>query len=348
MGESMRYVLLSSITLLAIACARSTATPSPRASWPAVTVRAAPVSDTVIARPILGTGTLAPRDEIPLSFKIGGVIARVAVDPGDAVLAGERLAALELREIDAGLAKARSGREKAERDLARAERLYRDSVMTLAQLQDNQTGAEVAQADFEAAAFNRRYAEIVAPAAGTVLRRLAEPGQTVASGAPVLVLGSRARGQVVKVALADRDVVGVRKGDPASVSFDALPGQTFHGRVTELAGSADPGTGAYEIEITLAEAHGLVAGLVGRVEIRPAAGAPASLVPVEAVLEAEAGHATVFALSADRTHAERRRVAVAFIDGGRVAVTSGLQGARAVVTDGAAYLDDGSAVRVTP
>jgi len=150
------------------------------------------------------------------------------------------------------------------------------------------------------------------------------------------------------VALADRDVIAVHKDDPASVRFDALPGRAFAGRVTELAGSADPGTGAYEVEITLAEASGLVAGLMGQVEIHPATGAPASMVPVEAVLEAEAGRATVFALSPDRRRAERRRVAVAFIDGGRVAVTGGLEGARAVVTDGAAYLDDGVAVRVVP
>jgi multidrug efflux system membrane fusion protein len=344
----VRHLLLSLASVLSLgACARSAAAPHPAAGTRPV-VRAAPVSDTILARPIVATGTLAPRDEVPLSFKIGGVIAHVEVDPGDAVHTGQRLAALELREINAGLAKARSGSEKAERDLARAERLYRDSVMTLAQLQDSRTATEVARADLDAAAFNRRYAEILAPAAGTVLRRLAEPGQTVAAGAPVLMLGSRARGQVVKVALADRDAVAVHKDDPASVTFDALPGRAFAGRVTQLAGTADPSTGAYDVEITVADPRGLVAGLVGRVEIRPAAGAPASLVPVEAVLEADAGHATVFALSTDRTRAERRRVTVAFIDGGRVAVTGGLEGARAVVTDGAAYLDDGAAVRVAP
>lgn len=313
-----------------------------------VRVRVAAVRDTVLARPILASGTLAPRDQIPLSFKIGGVIAGLTVDPGDPVRAGQRLAALELREIDAGVAKARSGAAKAERDLARAHRLYQDSVMTLAQYQDSRTAQELATADLAGAEFNRRYAEIVAPAAGVVMQRMAEPGQTVAPGAPVLLLGSGARGEVVKVGLADRDLVTVRRGDPASVTFDALPGRTFAGRVTELAGSADPGTGAYGVEIALADARGLVAGLVGRVEIRPAAGAPTALVPIEAILEADGSRATVFALSADRRRAERRRVAVGFIDGGWVAVTAGLDVARAVVTDGAAYLDDGAAVRVTP
>lgn len=313
-----------------------------------LTVRAAPVTDTLLARPILATGTVAPKDQIALSFKVGGVIARIGVDPGDVVRSGQTLATLELREIEAGLAKARSATAKAERDLARAQRLYRDSVVTLAQYQDAQTATEVARADLEAAAFNRRYAVIVAPAAGTVLRRSAEPGENVSSGATVLVLGSQARGNVVEVGLADRDAVSVRKGDPAVARFDALPGKAFEGRVTEIAGAADPGTGAYGVEITLQDAGSLAAGLVGQVEIRPGVGAPATLVPIEAVLEADGHEATVFTLSKDQARAERHRVSVAYIDGGRVAVTGGLDGATAVLTDGAAYLDDGITVKVAP
>jgi membrane fusion protein, multidrug efflux system len=313
-----------------------------------IAVRAVPVTDTILSRPIVATGTVAPKDEITLSFKVGGVIARVAVDPGDAVRAGQTLATLNLREVNAAFIKARSSATKADRDLARAQRLYTDSVVTLAQFQDAATAAEVAHADQDAAAFNRRYAAIVAPSSGTVLRRSAEPGETVDPGTTVLVLGSQARGNVVEVGLADRDVVSVRKGDPAVARFDALPGKEFRGRVTQIAGVADEGTGAYGVEITLGDGGHLVAGLVGQVEIRPGIGAPAMLVPIEALLEADGDEATVFALSRDSTRAERRRVTVAFIAGSNVAVTGGLQGAAAVLTDGAAYLDDGVAVKVTP
>ena len=312
-----------------------------------IAVRSAPVTDTVLARPIVAAGTVAPKDEISLSFKVGGVIARIAVDPGDAVRAGQTLATLELREIDAGLAKARSASEKAERDLARARRLYADSVVTLAQRQDAETAAEVARADLDAAAFNRRYAAIISPSDGIVLRRSAEPGETVSPGATVLVLGSRARGNVVRVGLADRDLVRVRDGDAAVARFDALPGQEFQGRVSQIAAAADPGTGTYAVEVSLRDVGDLAAGLVGQVEIRPSSGAPASLVPIEAILEADGDRATVYVLSSDG-RAERRRVTVAFIDGNRVAVARGLEGVAAVLTDGAAYVDEGSVVRVTP
>ena len=313
-----------------------------------LTVRVVPVTDTVLSRPIVATGTIAPKDEIALSFKVGGVIAHIAVDPGDVVRAGQVLAALELREIDAGLTKARSAAAKAERDLARAGRLYTDSVVTLAQYQDAQTAHDVARADLEAAAFNRRYAVIVAPSSGTVLRRSAEPGENVSSGTTVLVLGSQARGNIMDVGLADRDVVAVQKGDQAIVRLDAAPGKMFQGTVTQIAGAADPATGAYGVEITLREASGLSAGLMGQAEIHPHAGARVTLVPIEAVLEADDHEGTVFTLSRDGSRAERRRITVAFIDDSRVAVTSGLAEATTVVTDGAAYLDDGMAVKVAP
>jgi membrane fusion protein, multidrug efflux system len=313
-----------------------------------VAVRAASVTDTMLARPIVSDGSVAPKDEIALSFKVPGVIARIAVDPGEPVRRGQVLAALELKEINAGLQKARSAARKAERDLARARRLYHDSVMTLAQQEDTETAAEQARADLEAAAFNRRYAVIVAPSAGTVLRRSAEPGENVSPGTPVLVLGSRTRGNVVRVGLADRDAVLLRKGDSAAARFDAFPGETYPGKVSQIAAAADPGTGTYQIEIALDDGGKLASGLVGRVEIHPSRGAPATLVPVEAILEADGDEATVYALSADRSRAERRRVRVAFLDGQQVAVAKGLEGTAAVITDGAAYLDDGSRVRVMP
>jgi multidrug efflux system membrane fusion protein len=340
-------IVLTGTALLG--CSRSSADePAGHDAAPAI-VRAARVTDTVVARPIVATGTVAPADEAALGFKVGGVIQRIAVDEGDRVRPGQLLAALDLREIDAALTKARSAAAKAKRDLDRARRLYSDSVVALAQLQDAETAEQVARADLEAAAFNRSHAVIVAPAAGVVLRRTAEPGENIAAGAPVLAIGSRGNGgNLLEVGLADRDALLLRQGDSASARFDALPGREFPGRVTRIGAAADPMTGTYEVEIALEGASALAAGLVGRVDIRPSQGAPAKLVPIEAVLEADGAEATAYTLSADGSRAKRRRISIGFIEGSRVAVTAGLDGVERVLTEGAAYLDDGAAVRVAP
>ena len=316
-----------------------------RESGPSV-VRTEAVIEEDLVFPIRATGTVGPRDEVSLGFKVGGVIERVLVDEGWEVKAGQPLAQLELGEIDAAVTRARSAAAKADRDLERAKRLYADSVVALAQLQDAETAAEVARADLDAASFNRRYAVITAPAAGVILSRAGEPGELVSSGTEVLVLGSRARGTVVRVGLPDRDVLRVARGNRAKLVFDALARRVFEGTVSEIGGAAQPGTGTYTVEISVREGGELAAGLVGSAEIEPQHGMRAALVPIEAVLEADGDAGTVFVLSAGGDRAERRRIRLARLDGDRVAVVAGLRAGERVVTDGAAYLDDGAKVRV--
>ena len=87
---------------------------------------------------------------------------------------------------------------------------------------------------------------------------------------------------------------------------------------------------------------------MGQAELQPRASVPLPLVPIEAVLEADGAQAAVFALSPDGRRAVRRAITIGFRSGDRVAVASGLDGVRAVITDGAAYLDDSTTVKVLP
>src|SRR6266446_3663694 len=320
-----RFALTLLLSLVLAACGRGRAVAPPAGD--AVVVRVAPVSVDRIAPPVTASGTLGAKEEVTLSFKVGGVVSRIFVDEGRAVRAGDTLAELDLSEIDAAVVRARSAAEKAERA---------------------QTGRDVAHAELETTLFNRRYAVIVAPASGLILRRSAEPGELVQAGRAILTLGSHARGVVVRAGLADREVVRIGRGDRAVVRFDALPERAFEGAVTEIAGAADPLTGTYRVEVTVPAASGLASGLIGRVEIRPGAARPLTLVPIGALLEADGVSATVYALAPDGRHAERRGVRIAFLAGDRVAIASGLEGVAAVVTDGAAYLDDGAALAVRP
>jgi len=346
-GRMVRFAVLP-LLALAAACGGD-AGAEVRQGPEVVAVRTAPVAREWVTRPVEATGALHSKDEIELSFKMPGVVARVLVAEGERVRRGQPLATLDLREIDAQVTAAQSAVTKAERDLARAEALYADSVATLAQVQDARTGAEVARSGLQAAAFNRRYASILAPVDGVVLRKLAQDGELVNPGTPVLVLGSSERGQVLRVGVADRDAVRLKAGDGAAVRFDAFPGEEFSGTVREVAPSADPRTGTYQVEVSVQPGgRTLASGLVGRVEIRPAAGREMALVPIQAILEADGDTATVYTLTADGRRARRLPVTVGFIQGERVAVSGGLDGVAAVVTDGAAYLGDGEAVKVVP
>lgn len=347
--RSAWFLLLSG----AAGCGGATAAPSRDTAAPqTVLVRLAPVSDTTIVQPVTGTGVLGAKEEVPLGFKIGGVIGRMLVNEGEAVATGQLLATLELPEIAGEVAKAAAGLGQAERDLARAAALYADSVIPQNAYEGATTAVEVARANLEIARFNQRYAAIRAPTAGTILRRAAEPGQQIAGGVPVLVLASAGAGQVVRVGLADRDVARISIGDRALVRFDSKSGVPLGGRVTQIAAQATPGTGAWVTEIRLdarvgAAGGGIASGLIGAVEIAPRRAAPVRLIPLAAVLEGDADSAVVYTIARGPggSEARRHRVLLAFLTGDQAAVRSGLDGAGAVVTEGAAYLEDGSPVR---
>ena len=337
--------LLVSLSLLGVAGCNSTA--EGRQQVELARVRTAAAVTGPAAPPIRTNGLLANEDEIRLSFKVGGVIRRLSVNAGDQVRKGQKLAEIEQTEIDAQVEQAAQAHEKARRDLERGERLYSDKVISLEQLQDLRTQLAVNEAALNSAKFNWSYAAIVAPHDGTVLRRLAEERELVQAGTPILVLGAKDKGFIVRTGLADREIVQVKLGDPAQIRLDALPGKTLLGRVTEVSGAADTGSGMFGIEVSLDTANlPLKSGLVAKLSIVPSTAKAGErvYVPIGAIVEGSGRTARVFVL--DQKHARQREVEVAFIDGETVALTEGLKAGEQVITDGAQYLEDGEEVTI--
>ncbi len=328
--------------LFTIIAACSGAEATPDSTIPPVPIRLVDVTREAISEPIIATGVFGPKDEVLLSFKIGGVVASVSVDEGASVARGAQLASLDLREIDAQMSKVRTALDKATRDVARLRALYTDSVATLAQLQDTESGLAAAEADMQTARVNREYAVIKAPTSGRILRRRVQPGALVSGGQEVLTLGSDARGRVVRVGIPDRDAVRVATGQIAEVRFDAQPDRTYRGRVSQRGASTDPRTGMVSVEIAVTGADAMPAGTVASVEIEISTQSEVTLVPIEAIIEADGDSATVYSMRDGR--AVRHRVRVVHLAGVRV-VVEGIDGITRVVSTGAPYLTDSAPVR---
>lgn len=339
---------------LALALALALAACGGDAGSPEKGTAATPVRVTEAQREALGeslrtVGTIAPAEEIRLSFKTGGIVASIPVDAGDRVAQGQALASLVQEEVAAAVSQARALADKAERDLARGRALYTDEVATREQVEDLETARDVARANLRAAEFNARFSRIEAPTDGIVLRKLVEQDELVAAGQPVVILGDTSGGWIVRASLPDRDIVRVNIGDKATVTLDAYPGRQFDATVTELASAADPMTGTYEMKLAIdAQGQRLVQGLVAKVEMAGAPGAAVTIVPVQALLEADGTEAVVYVVATRDGNevAERVAVRIGRLVGDRIEVLEGLQGGERVVTAGAAYLRAGDAVRV--
>lgn len=337
-----RCALLAALLVLS-ACGRGPATPA--ANTAATVVGAAQVGAGPDLPALQLHGVIASRDEARLSFKVAGVIARISVEAGESVHAGQTLAEIEPTEIDAQLRTARELDGKATRDLQRGENLYRDEVISLEQLQNLRMQHEMTAAQLRSAQFNRSFARITASADGVVLYRLADTHELIAAGQPVLVVSSGTRGYVLRAAVADRELLPLRLNLAAAVTLDAAPDTHLAGHVTLLSRAADPATGLFPVEITLQPTELRIAsGMVASARLQPGSGATLVRIPAGALVTAEAMHGVVFVLQDGR--ARRRAIEIAFADGAEIAVRSGLRRGETVITDGAPFLDDNELVAV--
>ena len=313
-----------------------------------VPVKVADIKLTNEPLPIITSGKLSSKAETKLSFKIGGIISQVFVEEGQRVKRGQMLAKLEQAEISAKVLQAKSAVDKWNRDLVRIQNLYKDSVATLEQVQNTETALEVAKSDLEIAQFNQKYATIYAPSNGKVLKRFAERQELVGAGMPVVLLASTSSAQVMRIGLADRDIVRLKLGDKAEIRFDAYPNEVFKAKVSELAESADPRTGTFEVELELLpNKQSLKSGFVGKAQIFSSEQVEYYQIPMNALVEATNERAFIFTISADGKKAIRKVIHPENIGVDFFTVSAkNFPDIKKVVTDGNMYLEDGSAISV--
>jgi RND family efflux transporter MFP subunit len=158
--------------------------------------------DTLLPTPLPADGVAAPMREAMLSTKLMATVTEVLVKEGDLVRAGQLLARLDARDIDAkaeqvaaSISAAQAQQAQASAQVARMRALFADDAAPKAML--DQAEAQSAQADAglraaraagaEVAAIGS-YAEIRAPFAGRVTRRFVDPGAFAAPGAPIVTV----------------------------------------------------------------------------------------------------------------------------------------------------------------
>lgn len=310
-------------------------------------VQTAPVVSQSVQIPVHTSGKLALAKEIKLAFKTGGIIQSIAAVEGAIVNSGTVLAKLDLSEIDAQVAQARSGMEKAQRDFYRVQRLYTDSVATFEQLQNASTYLNIARSQLTIAELNQKHSVIRAPARGKVLKQLAEVKEMIGPGTPIFLFGSLEGNWLVRVGVTDRDFLRLTVGDSATVSFDVYPAKLFSGQISQITGTANPMTGTFEIEVAIKpENYRLVSGLVAKVTLFPAQSETLALIPIEALVAADADSGFVFIPDAQGEIAQRLAIKIAYILENSVAVSAGLENIPAVITEGSSYLVDGTAIQI--
>lgn len=311
-----------------------------------VCVKTETIAETTASMPIHCSGMLTSKRISKLSFKTGGIINQLLVDEGSTVRKGQLLATLNMTEISAQVQQARVAFEKAERDFKRVQNLYADTVVPLEQLQNANSAYQAALEAKNIAEFNLQYSRIVAPANGKIISKLAAENELTGAGMPVLVFSEEGNDDwIIKTGISDKDAVLLSLGDKGNITFDAFGNQPFEAKVSKLAQTADPTSGTFEIELAIKpQGYKFIHGLVADVRINSTRTQVVSLVPPDAVVEANGNKGYVYVVDKENPKAKKISVTIAYTQSLSIAVLERLNNMGRVITKGAAYLEDGARI----
>jgi RND family efflux transporter MFP subunit len=331
------------------------------------------------------TGSIMPRVQLDLAFRVGGRVAKVArpdgkgprpLQEGDFVTRGQLLAWLDPGDLKlqagaaaAGVSSAAAQVEAAAASLAQAESevkrarlLFSTGSIPRAELDRAEAAYGAATANHAAAKGQQRVrAEQYALAASTVSdsrlkspidgiigRRMLEEGETVSPGKPVFTLIDTSEMRVV-FGVPDLLVNSLEVGRQVPVSIDALPGMTVVGTVSKISPVADPALRSYSVEVSVPNPTGsLKAGMVASVGLERDPRRSSLLVPLPAVVRGSGGRGyAVFVLDGGGV-VSPRTVALGDLYDNDVVVEDGLHAGDRVVTEGAQFLRAGEKVEAMP
>lgn len=299
---------------------------------------------------ITAAGTVRYRFETPLGFTSAGKIANIRFQEGERVVQGALIAALDTTQVSASLESARAEQQRAKAELDRFQQLFDKGWVTRAQLERSEAAARAATAQLSAASFASGTARIVAPSSGIILARSAEPGQVVAAGAQIVVLGENSGGMVLRVPMIDSNISRLTPGMAASVQLAGLAEDSIDGMISEIDARANSATGAFEVTVALPANRALRSGQIGTARFRVAAapGAAGLAIPASAVFNVRAGEGFVYLLDPKASRVRARAVQIGTIDDRQLIVTGGLKPGDRIVATGLGLLVDGARVKPLP
>jgi HlyD family secretion protein len=304
-----------------------------------------------IVRKTVATGAIVPRKEVEIKPRVSGVLEELFVEAGAAVKTGDQIAkiqivpdAVSLNRAEAEVRAARIAFDNARRELARNEGLFKQGVISEAEVATWKTTYALKKQELDAASANQQ---------------LVKEGATRGSKASNIVVTSTVDGMVIDVpvkvgfsvtetnnfnpgttiaAIADMgdmifqgqvdesEVGKIKQGMKLQIKIGALEEETFEGTLEYIAPKGKEIDGAIQFEIK--------AAIVPKegVFIRAGYSANADIVLEEkkqvlaireAVLQFDDGKTFVEVETAPKTF-ERRDVEVGLSDGIHVEVKSGI------------------------
>jgi multidrug efflux pump subunit AcrA (membrane-fusion protein) len=191
---------------------------------------------------------------------------------------------------------------------------------------------------------------VVATVSGSILSVPVNVGETLETKTVVCVVGDLSQ-LVVETHVPERYSVFMRRGLPAQVTFEAMPGDVFPAEVDELSPALDPASRTRQIRLRFSPGPGgrldprVLSGMFATVSLVTNSQVDVPVVPRDALINTY-GSWIVFVIPQGSETARRREITLGLENEEMVEVRSGLEPGEQVVIAGQNFLNDGDPVRI--
>jgi membrane fusion protein (multidrug efflux system) len=289
-------------------------------------------------------GMAKGRQSVTITSNTAELITAVHFSDGQAVSKGQVLVELKGDQEDAGIAQAQAQLAQADREYQRWKILAEKGIAPRASADQYLAARDTARAALASASAQKLDKVIRAPFSGRVGISDIAPGALISPGTPIVSLDDVSLIRV-DFSVPDRYLSILREGLTITAKPDALPGETFVGRIAQIDTRIDPATRALKARAEFPNGDGrLKPGMLIKVSIDQ--GAHQSVAVPESAVQFEGAQASVFLIAQDPKGkiARRTTVQTGLSSDGYVEIVSGLKAGDHIVADGLNRIQDGARV----
>jgi len=323
--------------------------------------RVAEISYKKQSQALLLAGTVVPRIESTLGFRVSGKIVQRSVDVGAVVQAGDVIATLDPADYRLAVDNARAALASADADYARAradhERYLnlRGSTAFVPQTLDQRQSlastalarVDQAKSQLSSAENNLTYTVLRADAAGVVTAVQAEVGQVMAQGQGVIRL-ARLDELEILVGVPEHRLKVVREAKGASFELWSDPGRRHSAKLRELSPSADPVTRTYAARFSVIDPPEFIGlGMTATLGFERPDNTPVAEVPLSSIFQ-RGTQPAVWVVDRTSGTVELRPVTIARWRDDTAAISSGVKDGELIATAGVHKLETGQKVKPLP
>ncbi|MCX7192297.1 MAG: efflux RND transporter periplasmic adaptor subunit [Proteobacteria bacterium] len=331
-------LLLIALAATLTACGSKETAPSIKAVQPALTQIVGAIA---AESGQLYSGEVRARHEVALGFRTGGKIVERLAEAGSNVKAGQVLARLD--PADAGLqaGAAQAQYQLAESEVTRYRELRGKGFVSQSALDAKEAALQAAKAQAGLARNQSDYTTLRAAHDGVIVAILAEAGQVVSAGQPVLRLAQAGETEVA-IEIPESQYAMRHVGDAAQIVLLTEEGVILTGRLRELSSSADPVSRTYSARVAFSAPQAAL-GMTARVRFNVNVSTEL-LIPVSAIYQ-QGRQTAVWIVAADGSVSLRQVQIKAYRDDGAV-IAGGLARGERIVSAGVHRLSAGEKIRM--